>query len=222
MSEQPERRSIRLAGYDYAQGGVYFVTLCTQGRAMFFADERVKEIAEQRWLAIPEHSVMADLDEWVVMPNHVHGLIVIGGRVCNLTHSFAAAARLSSQREAGCCPSASGPAAVPAREARRLAQVRQPSARNASCHAARPAAFRRCPGWLRSGAIGSRRRRTSVRTARSIGRAALLARRCYQTALAATACFHAWQRPPPSTRRRPDLPDASAAKGCFPCGSGMG
>jgi putative transposase len=45
-----------------------------------FEDEVVKGIAERCWLAIPEHFPAVDLDEWVVMPNHMHGLIVIGGR----------------------------------------------------------------------------------------------------------------------------------------------
>lgn len=71
------RRSIRLRGYDYAQGGMFFVTICTQERAWFFADERIKVLAEACWLAIPEHFSAVELDEWVVMPNHVHGLLLI-------------------------------------------------------------------------------------------------------------------------------------------------
>lgn len=78
--ERHHRRSIRRGGYDYAQDGIYFVTICTQGRVLFFDDEIVREIAERCWSAIPEHYPLADLDEWVVMPNHVHGLIVIGGQ----------------------------------------------------------------------------------------------------------------------------------------------
>jgi putative transposase len=83
MSYDPDRhhrQSIRRLGYDYAQAGVYFVTICTQERALFCEDEGVKAIAERCWLAIPEHFPMVDLDGWVVMPNHIHGLIVIGGR----------------------------------------------------------------------------------------------------------------------------------------------
>ena len=72
------RRSIRLREYDYAQGGMYFVTICTSGRALFFADEAVKRVAERCWLAIPEHHQAVELAEWVVMPNHLHGLILLG------------------------------------------------------------------------------------------------------------------------------------------------
>lgn len=74
------RRSIRLKGYDYTQAGAYFVTICTQNRALFFKDEAVRRIAEQCWLEIPHHVPTVELDEWVVMPNHVHGVIVVDRR----------------------------------------------------------------------------------------------------------------------------------------------
>src|SRR4051794_25989448 len=85
MSYNPDhhhRQSIRRHGYDW----VYFVSICTQEKALFFEDVGVEAIAERCWLAIPEHFLMADLDEWVVMPNHVHGLVVIGGRESNGRH----------------------------------------------------------------------------------------------------------------------------------------
>lgn len=71
------RRSIRLRGYDYSQGGMYFVTICTRDRALLFEDERVQKLAERCWLSIPEHFSAVELDEWIVMPNHVHGLLLI-------------------------------------------------------------------------------------------------------------------------------------------------
>jgi hypothetical protein len=51
--DRHHRRSIRLRGYDYAQAGAYFVTICTDNREMFFADAALRQIAEKCWLAIP-------------------------------------------------------------------------------------------------------------------------------------------------------------------------
>ena len=77
MKRQHQRRSIRLKGWDYRSAGVYFVTICTFRREMLFADESFKQIAENRWEQTPEkpHAAHVVLDEWVVMPNHVHGLL---------------------------------------------------------------------------------------------------------------------------------------------------
>ncbi len=79
------RRSIRLKGYDYTQPGTYFVTLCTRDRKFLFGDivngamclnDAGRLIADAwKWLSIQYPYVM--LDEYVVMPNHLHGIIVI-------------------------------------------------------------------------------------------------------------------------------------------------
>lgn len=88
MSYDPQkhhRRSIRLKGYDYASPGAYFVTLCVQDRvcalgnivhrAMVFSD--FGRIVVQSWLWLREQYPYVDLDVWAVMPNHLHGIIVI-------------------------------------------------------------------------------------------------------------------------------------------------
>lgn len=80
-----QRRSIRLKGYDYSQSGLYFITICCQDRACLFGrvvnDEMelndAGKIAEQYWLDIPKHFPNVVLHEYVVMPNHVHGIIEI-------------------------------------------------------------------------------------------------------------------------------------------------
>ena len=85
MRHKNHRRSIRLKGYDYTQAGAYFVTICTKDRACLFGDvadsvmrlNQMGHIVRQCWLAIPEHFPHVLLDEFVVMPNHVHGIIVI-------------------------------------------------------------------------------------------------------------------------------------------------
>jgi len=74
---QHHRRSIRLPGYDYRQAGWYFVTLVTQGREWLFEDLAMRRVAENLWEQIPRHFPHVSLDEWVVMPNHLHGIAVI-------------------------------------------------------------------------------------------------------------------------------------------------
>lgn len=77
------RPSPRLAGFDYSQESYYFVTICTQDHAPLFGRVRdgimrlspIGEIIEREWLAIPEFEATLHLDAWVVMPNHLHGII---------------------------------------------------------------------------------------------------------------------------------------------------
>ena len=91
--EKHHRRSIRLRGYDYAQAGAYFVTICTQNRECMFGDVVEGQIAladpgrmvESAWRDLPEHYPGVALDEFVVMPNHLHGIIILvgaGPRAC--------------------------------------------------------------------------------------------------------------------------------------------
>ena len=77
--------SIRLKNHDYGSDGYYFITICTRNREFFFGDviagemrlSAIGEIAQKFWQEIPEHSTYAYLDQYVIMPNHVHGIIVI-------------------------------------------------------------------------------------------------------------------------------------------------
>lgn len=81
------RRSIRLKGYDYTQVGAYFVTIAVRGRlALYgeFADGVVRlndagEMAREVWLTMPHRFPLVEMDGFVVMPDHVHGIIVIRG-----------------------------------------------------------------------------------------------------------------------------------------------
>ena len=76
---KPNRRSIRLPNWDYRSVGFYFITTCTHQRMYLFDDPLLHEIAKNAWLYIPEqpHAQHVVLDESVVMPNHIHGLIEI-------------------------------------------------------------------------------------------------------------------------------------------------
>jgi REP element-mobilizing transposase RayT len=88
MKYNPEchhRRSIRLKGYDYSQAGAYFVTIVTKDQVCLFGEVvgegmRLNEygvIADHVWLAIPDHFLSVELDDYIIMPNHIHGIIVI-------------------------------------------------------------------------------------------------------------------------------------------------
>jgi REP element-mobilizing transposase RayT len=79
------RRSLRLKEYDYSRDGAYFVTICAHRRLCRFgriAHDDVQLNAEGRiiascWNEIPKHFPTVSLDAWVIMPNHLHGIIII-------------------------------------------------------------------------------------------------------------------------------------------------
>ena len=80
-----QRRSTRLRGYDYRQSGVYFVTICTYMKTKLFgtiidgemALSPLGEIAREEWQRIAEARSNITLDHYVIMPNHLHGLVII-------------------------------------------------------------------------------------------------------------------------------------------------
>ena len=79
------RRSIRLQGYDYSQAGAYFITICTWQRECLFGeiiDGEMQlspwgEIVNLHWQNLPKYHRHLELDEFVIMPNHLHGIIVL-------------------------------------------------------------------------------------------------------------------------------------------------
>jgi len=82
---QHTRKSLRLKDYDYSQGGGYFVTICTHNRECVLGELINKELilsligdkAKEFWQEIPKHFKNVQLDVFAVMPNHIHGIIVI-------------------------------------------------------------------------------------------------------------------------------------------------
>ena len=84
-ADRQSRRSIRLKGYDYSQAGAYFVTIVTQERVCLFGDvvgdtmqlNGAGRLARAAWEGLPRRFPGVGLDTFVVMPNHVHGIIVI-------------------------------------------------------------------------------------------------------------------------------------------------
>ena len=71
------KKSLRLDGYDYSQSNVYFVTICTKDRESSININEINLIIRQVWENLPEHYENIILDEFVIMPNHVHGIIII-------------------------------------------------------------------------------------------------------------------------------------------------
>ncbi|MFM7895689.1 MAG: transposase [Flavobacterium sp.] len=77
--------SARLQTWDYSNNGAYFITICTQNRHHFFGHIKNQEmqlseigkLAEQFWYEIPNHFPMVEFGNFVVMPNHVHGILII-------------------------------------------------------------------------------------------------------------------------------------------------
>jgi putative transposase len=83
--QKHHRRSIRLKGYDYSQAGAYYVTIVAQNRACLFGDVVNAEIqlndagqmVQAEWETLPIRFPNIELDEFIVMPNHFHGILVI-------------------------------------------------------------------------------------------------------------------------------------------------
>ena len=79
------RRLNRLKDYDYSQPGAYFVTVCTKNRSCLFGEiynDRMRlssygEIIRLSWFDLPQHYTNVELDAFVIMPNHIHGIIFL-------------------------------------------------------------------------------------------------------------------------------------------------
>lgn len=89
--EDSRRRPLRLRGYDYTRPGAYFVTICTHRRVCLFGrivdgaihPNAFGAIVDACWRTLPEHYPHVGLDAFVVMPNHVHGILVLAHDVVN-------------------------------------------------------------------------------------------------------------------------------------------
>jgi putative transposase len=81
----PQRKSPRLKDYDYSQEGAYFITICTHHRRHLFGSitgeqmnlSPLGKLAEWHWYDLPNHFAHLTLDEFIVMPNHIHGVLFI-------------------------------------------------------------------------------------------------------------------------------------------------
>jgi REP element-mobilizing transposase RayT len=94
MDNKLQRRTIRLKDYDYAQNGAYFLTFCVQQRECLFGEindqgnmklNDAGQMIEKWWKKLSDKFPEVEIDEYVIMPNHFHGILVIVGadpRVC--------------------------------------------------------------------------------------------------------------------------------------------
>jgi putative transposase len=98
--------SARCEHWDYAANGYYFVTICTQNRECFFSEvegnemylSAIGEIVAEEWYKTAQIRPNVELDEWIVMPNHLHGIIVIKNQFLETKrfHRNVSTARLKS------------------------------------------------------------------------------------------------------------------------------
>ncbi len=78
-------KSARMPNWDYGSNGLYFITICTQNRECYFGDviddkiqlNEIGKLAYKYWNEIPQHFPFVKLGEFVVMPNHIHGILII-------------------------------------------------------------------------------------------------------------------------------------------------
>ena len=73
------RKSIRLKEYDYSQPGAYFITICTDNKELYFEQyPQLKQMVNRQWHEITSRFDNIQLDEFIIMPNHIHGIIFVG------------------------------------------------------------------------------------------------------------------------------------------------
>jgi putative transposase len=98
------RRSTRLDGYDYSRAGVYFITICTKGMTCLFGDisngemalNETGKVAYNEWVKTPDLRPNVLLDVFVIMPNHMHGIILIDETVLSKPETAVAGFRSPS------------------------------------------------------------------------------------------------------------------------------
>ena len=89
MRQFKSRKQNRLNGYDYSVNGYYYVTICTQNREYIFGDisnnemalNKYGDVAKNSWLDLPNHHENIGLDQFIIMPNHIHGILIINNLV---------------------------------------------------------------------------------------------------------------------------------------------
>ena len=87
--EKHHRQSIRLRNYDYSQPRFYFLTICTYKRQSWFGEikndrmylNQIGKIVAEEWLNTPKIRPNFQLDAWVIMPNHLHGIVIINEHI---------------------------------------------------------------------------------------------------------------------------------------------
>jgi REP element-mobilizing transposase RayT len=104
--DHPHRRNMRLRHYDYTHPGAYFITICTQGKKCLLGDiiegqmhlNSYGQIVSRNWLWLPRQYPYITLDKWIIMPNHLHGIIIFKCEETNQT-THPLVQQLSIQRQ---------------------------------------------------------------------------------------------------------------------------
>ncbi len=86
--------SVRLSSWDYGSNGMYFITICTDHMLPYFGPmnkpgvmfSKVGDYAHQCWKSIPQHFPFVQLDQFIIMPNHIHGILCILKQSCTGWH----------------------------------------------------------------------------------------------------------------------------------------
>jgi putative transposase len=120
-ANRPRRKCIRLPGYDYSVPGAYYVTVCTLRRRQLFGVlsqgevllSRLGAIARECWLRIPACRPDVRLDEFKVMPDHVHGILVIEESIAQMDERVAREEREARERATLASPPQPGGACGP-------------------------------------------------------------------------------------------------------------
>jgi putative transposase len=76
-NSRPDRKKLRLPDYDYSLPGAYFITACTRDREFLFNTSETRQVVQSAWHSLSDVFGGIELDEFVVMPNHVHGIVWI-------------------------------------------------------------------------------------------------------------------------------------------------
>jgi putative transposase len=83
--DKHHRQSIRLRGYDYTSPGAYFITICSHQRKCLLGEivdgemqlNQLGNVVQSHWMKLPTYHSHLQLDAWVIMPNHVHGILIL-------------------------------------------------------------------------------------------------------------------------------------------------
>ncbi|MCI4626019.1 MAG: hypothetical protein L3V56_08655, partial [Candidatus Magnetoovum sp. WYHC-5] len=92
-TQEHRRRSLRLKGYDYSQNNAYFITICSQNKECLFGNIKEQrmilncagEMLQKWWFELEHKFPNIKLDEHIIMPNHLHGIIhivLVGADLC--------------------------------------------------------------------------------------------------------------------------------------------
>ena len=109
-SKKHHRQSLRLKGYDYTQSGAYYVTICTQKRSCLLGTVKDGEMVlneagqmiKSVWDELPEKCSGIEIDQYIIMPNHMHGIIFIVG--APLVGALSVGSRMGVKDRAGTRP----------------------------------------------------------------------------------------------------------------------